>query len=438
MLKAPQNNLKLRGFTSHEEIGLTNMNARLYDPMIGRFISADSIIPNAENPLAYNRYMYVYGNPISYRDPDGHNPWLIVGAAVFFTVAHMTDSEILQAASTIALGASVSYATGLGFTGIFNNGYIGAGLGSSFSSLTVSFAKTGQLTEESLKSAAISGIAAAVAYGIGHGGPNGASPFDDRPFFKAGMHGATSGMRSVLEGGEFHHGFIAGLAGHFSGELTGSVSGTEFQDVMSRTMVAASFGGISSSATGGDFVQGAMVAATVHLFNNEGGRLAQKGNSGARRAAARRAAAARGSTTMPELAEGRYLAVIDSISGELLIDVEMGDLWIIDSASNRHLHFGFVGLGGGVTIGGSVSRQFGGLSVSSASNVEGFSFHLEIDGTAGVGGTGSFQLLNQSLDSPSAFGGIGVGLEAGISGVGSYTWFKKVYDANDSPLVLSP
>ena len=116
----------------------------------------------------------------------------------------------------------------------------------------------------------------------------------------------------------------------------------------------------------------------------------------------------------------------------------MGDLWIIDSANNRHLHFGFVGLGGGATIGGSVSRQFGALSVSSTSNVEGFSFHLEIDGTVGVGGMGSFQLLNQSLDSPSAFGGIGVGLEAGISGVGSYTWFKKVYDANDSPLLLSP
>ena len=31
-----------------------------------------------------------------------------------------------------------------------------------------------------------------------------------------------------------------------------------------------------SSATVGDFVQGAMIAATVHLFNDEGGRLAQK------------------------------------------------------------------------------------------------------------------------------------------------------------------
>ena len=68
---------------------------------------------------------------------------------------------------------------------------------------------------------------------------------------------------------KFYHGFIAGLAGHFSGELTGSLGGTEFQDVMSRTMVAASFGGISSSATGGDFVKGAMVAATVHLFNHK-------------------------------------------------------------------------------------------------------------------------------------------------------------------------
>ncbi|HCO59468.1 MAG TPA: hypothetical protein DIT58_04685, partial [Porticoccaceae bacterium] len=87
-------------------------------------------------------------------------------------------------------------------------------------------------------------------------------------------------------------------------------------------------GGTASEMTGGKFANGAVTGAFSQLMNNELTRekelAAQKGNSGARRAAARRAAAARGSTTMPELAEGRYLAVIDSISGELLIDIEMG------------------------------------------------------------------------------------------------------------------
>ena len=66
-----------RGYTGHEmdaEIGLVNMNARLYDPRIGRFISPDPIIPNIYNPQALNRYSYVYNNPLSYTDPTGHVP----------------------------------------------------------------------------------------------------------------------------------------------------------------------------------------------------------------------------------------------------------------------------------------------------------------------------------------------------------------------------
>jgi hypothetical protein len=33
------------------------MNARLYDPLTARFLSADSLIPNSKDPLAYNRYI---------------------------------------------------------------------------------------------------------------------------------------------------------------------------------------------------------------------------------------------------------------------------------------------------------------------------------------------------------------------------------------------
>jgi RHS repeat-associated protein len=33
--------------------------ARYYDPAIGRFISADTIVPDPENPQQLNRYSYV-------------------------------------------------------------------------------------------------------------------------------------------------------------------------------------------------------------------------------------------------------------------------------------------------------------------------------------------------------------------------------------------
>jgi hypothetical protein len=46
--------------------------ARYYDPAIGRFISADTIVPNPENPQDLNRYAYVRNNPLKYTDPSGH------------------------------------------------------------------------------------------------------------------------------------------------------------------------------------------------------------------------------------------------------------------------------------------------------------------------------------------------------------------------------
>jgi hypothetical protein len=48
------------------------MNARYFLPSVGRFISADSIVPNPTNPQSYNRYSYVLNSPINYTDPTGH------------------------------------------------------------------------------------------------------------------------------------------------------------------------------------------------------------------------------------------------------------------------------------------------------------------------------------------------------------------------------
>jgi GH24 family phage-related lysozyme (muramidase) len=46
--------------------------SRWYDPELGRFISPDTIIPNAANPQSWNRYAYVLNSPIRYNDPSGH------------------------------------------------------------------------------------------------------------------------------------------------------------------------------------------------------------------------------------------------------------------------------------------------------------------------------------------------------------------------------
>ena len=55
-----------------DDLGLIYMNARFYLPGVGRFASADTIVPDATNPQAYNRYSYVNNNPMGYVDPSGH------------------------------------------------------------------------------------------------------------------------------------------------------------------------------------------------------------------------------------------------------------------------------------------------------------------------------------------------------------------------------
>ena len=53
-------------------IQLYDYRARFYDPLVGSFISADTIVPEPGHPRGFNRYSYVYGNPIRYTDPSGH------------------------------------------------------------------------------------------------------------------------------------------------------------------------------------------------------------------------------------------------------------------------------------------------------------------------------------------------------------------------------
>ena len=72
------NSITARGYTCHEhmdEFGLINMNARIYDPALGMFISVD--------PLAqeyYNTYPYAYcgGDPVNAVDPTGKDAVIII------------------------------------------------------------------------------------------------------------------------------------------------------------------------------------------------------------------------------------------------------------------------------------------------------------------------------------------------------------------------
>ena len=63
-----------RKFTGQrlDDTGLYYYGARYYDAGIGRFISADTVVPRIFNPQSLNRYSYCLNNPLKYIDPSGN------------------------------------------------------------------------------------------------------------------------------------------------------------------------------------------------------------------------------------------------------------------------------------------------------------------------------------------------------------------------------
>ena len=62
------------GYTGHEmltEFNLVNMNGRVYDPLLGRFLSPDNFVQAPDNSQSFNRYSYCLNNPLKYTDPSG-------------------------------------------------------------------------------------------------------------------------------------------------------------------------------------------------------------------------------------------------------------------------------------------------------------------------------------------------------------------------------
>ena len=87
-----------RGYCGHEmlpEYGLINMrsafgrlpptgrkNGRLYDPLLGRFLSPDNYVQQPDNSQNFNRYSYCLNNPLKYVDPSGEFYWTFFSAVV--------------------------------------------------------------------------------------------------------------------------------------------------------------------------------------------------------------------------------------------------------------------------------------------------------------------------------------------------------------------
>jgi RHS repeat-associated protein len=82
--------------------GLIYMNARYYDPVLGQFISPDTLVPDPGVLIDYNRYGYARGNPMRFTDPSGHCVWdgcvleAILIAAIVGSAANATGNVVGQ------------------------------------------------------------------------------------------------------------------------------------------------------------------------------------------------------------------------------------------------------------------------------------------------------------------------------------------------------
>lgn len=88
-----------RGYTGHEmlpEYGLINMNGRLYDPLLGRFLSPDNYVQQPDNSQSFNRYSYCLNNPLKYTDPDGE--------FIFSILSSLFAPQLLPAAINLDWG----------------------------------------------------------------------------------------------------------------------------------------------------------------------------------------------------------------------------------------------------------------------------------------------------------------------------------------------
>ena len=235
-----------RGYTTQEmlpDVGLIHMNGRIYDPFVGRFLSADPTVEAQYNPQNWNRYSYVGNNPLRFTDPTGYcflgcfynNP-------IFRTIA---------AIAVAVTGQEYVLPELLGINGV--------------SAAVISGSAAGAVQSESLQGALLGGASAAAFFGVGE--VKGALGIANHSIASVALHGVVGGLVSVAGGGKFQSGFLAaGFADLAGPDPVGPGAPTE--QLAANAAQAAIAGGIGSILGGGKFANGALTGAFGYLYND--------------------------------------------------------------------------------------------------------------------------------------------------------------------------
>ena len=162
-----------REFTGHETIpgvGLVNMNGRVYDPALGRFLSPDPNVQFVGDLQSYNRYSYALNNPLRYTDPTGYSIGEALGSLVsiglgfatmgvcistggggcvlftLLTAYYQTTTMMMAGASFEQALAANAIGIGAGFAGGLAGGAITQAAGGSLSAQMVGGAVSGAVS----------------------------------------------------------------------------------------------------------------------------------------------------------------------------------------------------------------------------------------------------------------------------------------------------
>jgi RHS repeat-associated protein len=253
-----------RGYTNQEEmpnVCLVNYNARIYDPALGRFLSADSTVEAPYDGQDWNRYSYVGNNPLSFNDPSGNcflgcfwnQSWFkaVVGIAAAFLLDGVILPELEAGVSVFSVG---------GLTGGLTVGQLALNAG-------IAGGISGAVTTGKLSGAIMGALEAEAFFEVGSaiGDDSSASFFSGHTAEEFVTHGMVGGLFSAAEGGNFSSGFLAAGAGSLAdnAEAPGNSLGAFAENVTEHAV----FGGLGSVLGGGKFANGAVTGAFGYLFN---------------------------------------------------------------------------------------------------------------------------------------------------------------------------
>ena len=260
-----------RGYTGEEQFPagcLVNLNARLYDPLLGRFMVGDPVIATVYDQQSLNRYAYVRDNPLSLTDTNGQCPICVLVIANAISV--FVEAELLKPlfAKVPLLGNLFVISDAIGC--FISGGPAAAAVCSAESSGIVAGVESGN-AGKGLQAFAITAAEAIAFYGIGQSTDYlSAKGFSIETVTATSIiaHGLVGGTFSVAQGGKFGSGFLAAGASDISDLSTSS------DNLLVGAIKASVIGGTASVIGGGKFGNGAETGTFGYLFNHLGNAIA--------------------------------------------------------------------------------------------------------------------------------------------------------------------